>query len=90
MRQRRAALKPVLSRDSILCTDSGKALVAAARERGVTPHKINLGGGYPGDFQGLSRAKRQRLRQPTQDVAATIPWRGYALLAPLSWRVPTD
>ena len=40
-----AALKPVLSRDSILCTDSGKALVAAARERGITPHKINWAAG---------------------------------------------
>ena len=40
-----AALKPVLSPDSILCTDSGKALVAAARQMGITHHKINLAAG---------------------------------------------
>ena len=39
-----AALKPVLSRDSILCTDSGKARVAA-RQMGITPHRINRAAG---------------------------------------------
>ncbi len=40
-----AALKPVLSGGSILCTDSGKALVAAARQMGIAHHKINLAAG---------------------------------------------
>ena len=40
-----AALKPVLARDSILCTDSGKAIVAAARAMGITHRRINLAAG---------------------------------------------
>jgi transposase-like protein len=40
-----AALKPVLSSDCILCTDSGKARVAAAREMGITHHRINRAAG---------------------------------------------
>jgi len=46
-----AALKPVLSSDSILCTDSGKARVAAARERGIAHHRINLAAGIRGVFK---------------------------------------
>jgi hypothetical protein len=40
-----AAFKPVLSSDSILCTNSGKARVAAARAMGITHHRINLAAG---------------------------------------------
>jgi transposase-like protein len=40
-----AALKPVLSSDSILCTDSGKAIVAAARAMGISHRRINLAAG---------------------------------------------
>lgn len=40
-----AALKPILASDAILCTDSGKALGAAAREIGITHRTINLAAG---------------------------------------------
>lgn len=40
-----AALKPLLASDAVLCTDSGKALGAAAREMGVTHRPINLAAG---------------------------------------------
>lgn len=38
-------LKPLLATDVILCSDSGKALCAAAREIGVTHRPINLAAG---------------------------------------------
>ena len=37
-----AALKPLLASDTALCTDSGKALSAAAREIGIIHRPINL------------------------------------------------
>ena len=37
-----AALKPLLASDVILCADSGKALLAAAREMGIVHRPINL------------------------------------------------
>lgn len=40
-----AALKSILASDSILCTDSGKALGAAAREMSITHRPINLAAG---------------------------------------------
>ena len=40
-----AALKPLLASDTVLCTDSGKALGAAAREIGITHRPINLAAG---------------------------------------------
>lgn len=40
-----AALKPLLANDAVLCTDSGKALGAAAREIGITRRPINLAAG---------------------------------------------
>lgn len=40
-----AALKPILASDAVLCTDSGKALGAAAREMGITHRPINLAAG---------------------------------------------
>ena len=40
-----AALKPVLARDSILCSDSSKALAATAHEIGVVHRAVNLASG---------------------------------------------
>ena len=40
-----AALKPILASDAVLCTDSGKALGAVAREMGITHRPINLAAG---------------------------------------------
>jgi transposase-like protein len=40
-----AVLKPLLATDAILCSDSGKALCAAAREIGITHRPINLSAG---------------------------------------------
>lgn len=40
-----AALKPLLASDTVLCTDSGKALAAAVREIGITHRPINLAAG---------------------------------------------
>lgn len=40
-----AALKPILASDAILCTDSGKALGAAAREMGIAHRPVNLAAG---------------------------------------------
>ena len=40
-----AALKPLLARDAILCTDSGRALGAAVREIGIAHRPINLAAG---------------------------------------------
>ncbi len=40
-----SALKPLLAADAVLCTDSGKALGAAAREIGITHRPINLAAG---------------------------------------------
>ncbi len=40
-----AALKPLLATDAVLCTDSGKAVGAAAREIGITHRPINLSAG---------------------------------------------
>lgn len=40
-----AALKPILAKDAILCTDSGKALGAAAREIGIAHRPANLAAG---------------------------------------------
>lgn len=40
-----AALKPILASDSVLCTDSGKALGAAVREMGIAHRPINLAAG---------------------------------------------
>jgi transposase-like protein len=40
-----AALKPLLPRDTILCTDGSGVLSAAAREIGVTHRPVNLSGG---------------------------------------------
>jgi len=40
-----AALKPILAPDAILCTDSGKALCAAAKEIGVAHRPVNLASG---------------------------------------------
>jgi len=40
-----AVLKPILAKDAILCTDSGKALGSAAREIGIAHRPINLAAG---------------------------------------------
>ena len=40
-----AALKPVLAVDSVLCTDSARALDSAVREIGITHRSINLSAG---------------------------------------------
>jgi len=40
-----SALKPVLASDCILCTDSSKAMGAAAREIGITHRPVNLAAG---------------------------------------------
>ena len=40
-----AALKHLLASDVVLCTDSGKALGAAAREMGIAHRSINLAAG---------------------------------------------
>lgn len=40
-----AALKPLLASDAVLCTDSGSALGAAAREIGITHRPVNLAPG---------------------------------------------
>ena len=40
-----AALKPLMASDVVLCTDSGKALGAAAREIGIAHRPINLAAG---------------------------------------------
>lgn len=40
-----AALKPVLAKDVVLCTDGSKALAAAARDLGVEHHAVNLSAG---------------------------------------------
>ena len=37
-----AALKPVLAKDVVLCTDGSPALAAAARNLGVEHHAVNL------------------------------------------------
>lgn len=39
------ALKPILARDCILCSDSSKAMAAAAREIGVAHRPVNLSAG---------------------------------------------
>ena len=41
----RAALKPILPVDTVLCTDGSSALAAAARELGVEHHPINVTSG---------------------------------------------
>lgn len=41
----RAALKPILPVDTVLCTDGSSALAAAARELGVEHHPINVAAG---------------------------------------------
>ena len=40
-----AALKPVLAKDAVLCTDGSPALAAAARNLGVEHHAVNLSAG---------------------------------------------
>lgn len=40
-----AALRPVLAKDAVLCTDGSLALAAAAREIGVEHHAVNLSAG---------------------------------------------
>lgn len=40
-----AALKPILPKDTILCTDGSATLAAAARELGVTHRPVNLSAG---------------------------------------------
>jgi transposase-like protein len=40
-----AVLKPLLASDAVLCTDSGRALGAAAREIGIAHRPINLAAG---------------------------------------------
>ena len=40
-----AALKLILAKDAILCTDSGKVLDAAARGMGITHRPVNLAAG---------------------------------------------
>ncbi len=40
-----AALKPVLDKDAVLCSDGGKALAAAAKGMGVTRRPVNLSAG---------------------------------------------
>lgn len=40
-----AVLKPLLASDTVLCTDSGKALGAAIREIGITHRPVNLAAG---------------------------------------------
>lgn len=40
-----AVLKPLLASDAVLCTDSGKALGAVAREMGIAHRPINLAAG---------------------------------------------
>ena len=40
-----AALKLILAKDAILCTDSGKVLGAAARGMGITHRPVNLAAG---------------------------------------------
>jgi transposase-like protein len=40
-----AVLKPILASDAVLCTDSGKALGAVAREIGITHRPVNLAAG---------------------------------------------
>jgi len=40
-----AALKPIMANDAVLCTDSSKALGAAAREAGIVHRFINLAAG---------------------------------------------
>ena len=42
MRTVSAALKPVLAKDAVLCTDGSRALAAAARDIGVEHHAVNL------------------------------------------------
>lgn len=41
----RAALKPILASDAVLCTDGSKALGAATREMGITHRPVNLAAG---------------------------------------------
>ena len=45
MRTLSAALKPVLAKDAVLCTDGSPALSAAARDIGVEHHAVNLSAG---------------------------------------------
>lgn len=40
-----AALKPLLPEDTVLCTDGGTALAAAARDIGVEHHPVNVSAG---------------------------------------------
>jgi len=44
-----AVWKPLLAQDAILCTDSSKALAAAAKDIGVTHHPVNLSAGVSVD-----------------------------------------
>lgn len=39
------ALRPVLAPDTLLCTDGGTALAAAARPMGIEHHSVNLSAG---------------------------------------------
>ena len=41
-----AALKPLLPEDTVLCTDGGTALAAAARELGLEHHPVNISAGF--------------------------------------------
>ena len=41
----RAALRPILPSDTVLCTDGSRALAAAARDIGVEHHTINVSAG---------------------------------------------
>ena len=40
-----AALKPLLAKDTILCSDGSKAMAAAAREMQITHRPVNLSAG---------------------------------------------
>ncbi len=40
-----AALKPLLPEDTVLCTDGGTALAAAARDLGIEHHPVNVSAG---------------------------------------------
>lgn len=71
----RTALRPILPADTVLCTDGGTALAAAARHLDVEHHPINLWSGpFPSVICRHSRegrlacTKRQCLRQPLEEL----------------------
>lgn len=72
-----AALKPVLGKDTLLCTDGSKAFKARAKDAGIPPPSHEYQGWHQGERTDFPYPKRQCLRQPVEGVDAKIQWSGH-------------